>query len=251
MTDKLTTFDVLMYVVPGAALWTVLGLVAWWHDPSSMAEIPLLGDGGLLASVLFLLMCLVGGLVVQAAALTLDRRLRPKASLPWVRALDPEGGVLTAEERAEVVHGLLARGLLRDTEQDALTHDPAIRRLVFLRARDVADNAEPGSRARIARMYSLLTRGLATVSALGATLLAVRALLWVLGGVLWLAGTVLSLGFWDAPWWFAWPHVGSGLLLGVSFAGIAALLADRTQHTDRGHARAVLRGAAGIGRIED
>jgi len=243
MTDKLSTFDVVMYVLPGAALLTALSMVAWISDPTALQGLPILGEGGLLASVLFLVLSVIAGLVVQALAVFVDHRIRRKADLPWMRALQGRG-VLSQVERAEVLHGLAEHGLLRDEERDRLAVQASVARLVYGRARDAALRGPHAGRIQTARMYFLLNRGLAMVALLMAALLATGWLLWGVSLVIWLAGTVLTLGLWDAPWPFSWPAPWLSLAALVGSGGVGLLLGDRALDTDRSHSRTVLLGAA-------
>lgn len=244
MTDKLSTYDVLMYVLPGAALLTALAIVAWLADPTALRDLPILGEGGILASVLFVLLAVVAGLIVQALAVFIDHRVRSKADLPWMMALQGRGDTLSSVEHREVLDGLQTHQLLHPEERDRLASHAPIARLVYGRARDAALQGPHAARIQTARAYFLLNRGLAMVALLMAALLASGWLLWVVSLVIWLLGTVLTLGFWDAPWPFSWPAPWLALASTVVSGGVGLLLGDRALDTDRSHARIVLFGAA-------
>lgn len=189
MTDKLTYFDVLMYVLPGAYALTI-ALGGWWCiSPSAISSLPLTGDGGLFASVVFVLMSFIAGNALQVIAHTLPESLIRRVfwSGHWASQLAffKSGPCLSEKERSAVIEsavrlcsadpavlGVLTVKRLRggrwrpegDPAAIAATLDSA--QAVFRGALALLADTGAGQRATTANAYYQFFRALFTMSAI-------------------------------------------------------------------------------------
>ena len=200
MTEKFSYTDILCYLMPGAYLLT-LG-IGWWaaipHQTAS--SIPLFGEGGVFASVVFVILSFLMGNAIQVVAHSLPelflRRVFWSGWWPSELALLPKGPCLSETERSAVQNALVKLSLL--TAQDVanaptptekwrrwvLKRDAANKAVAekgqaaFRRGRALLADCSAGTRAVTAEAYYLFFRALSVVSALGAVaflLLSVKA----------------------------------------------------------------------------
>jgi hypothetical protein len=203
MADKLTYFDLLMYVVPGALLELAL-LFAW--SLVGLPTPPLFGSGGLLGSIAFLLVAFVLGHLVQAVGHAFLERLLKRTfwgghhpseivffrghhlitdlerqaflgSLTQEGSVDPETAARYEQRLSVGWFRSGHRGLAKADLERAMS----VAQLAFNRARRALHGTEAGKPVQVVEAYYQFFRG-ASVAALGAA------------GALWLARNAISSG---------------------------------------------------------
>lgn len=191
MTDKFSYTDVLCYLMPGACAMA-LGLSWWATIPgSSFGTIPMFGDGGLLASVAFVLLSFVVGNTVQVIAHTLPeallRRVFWSGWWPSDLAMFDGGPCLSTTEREAVKMALTAHLQVSAANVPVPSSTPTRRwgrrwslartpenmkattawHGAFDRGRALLADTGAGTRATAAEAYYLFFRGMMVVCGVG------------------------------------------------------------------------------------
>lgn len=255
MLQRLSYFDLMMYVLPGAVI--CLAVTAGW-SAMGFGLPDLGGEGGLFGSVVFLMCAYIAGHAVQSWSNGpmnwFIKRGMPYGDWATATAFLPKAKVMSPSERLRCSQflereGLLetgSSGLLQALEEagsEAQSTDPAaVRRAsqaAFYQCRGVLRAAGQVENAEVAEARFQLHRGLAMAWIIAA---AIGAL--VLGG-LWGTGELHT--------WEQWTKVGLPALVGLP---LAMTFGARARGASRGLAREVFRGteatlvAARLGLIE-